>query len=65
MRTSPRKSTAKSCSPKRPAELEVMNTRFSTALDNMAQGLCMFDGEKRLTVWNDRYVELFGMPAHC
>ncbi|SHN81747.1 bifunctional diguanylate cyclase/phosphodiesterase [Bradyrhizobium erythrophlei] len=46
------------------AELEVINTRFSTALDNMAQGLCMFDGEKRLTVWNDRYVELLDMPAH-
>jgi diguanylate cyclase (GGDEF)-like protein len=46
------------------AELEVMNTRFSTALDNMAQGLCMFDGEQRLTVWNDRYVELLSMPAH-
>jgi diguanylate cyclase (GGDEF)-like protein len=45
-------------------ELEVMNTRFSTALDNMAQGLCMFDGAQRLTVWNDRYVELLGMPAH-
>ena len=46
------------------AELEVINTRFSTALSNMAQGLCMFDGEKRLTVWNDRYVELLGMPEH-
>jgi len=46
------------------AELEVMNTRFSSALDNMAQGLCMFDGEQRLTVWNDRYVELLSMPAH-
>jgi diguanylate cyclase (GGDEF)-like protein len=46
------------------AELEVMNTHFSTALANMAQGLCMFDGEKRLTVWNDRYVELLDMPAH-
>jgi len=38
--------------------------RFSTALDNMAQGLCMFDGNQRLTVWNDRYVELLSMPAH-
>jgi diguanylate cyclase (GGDEF)-like protein len=45
-------------------ELELMNTRFSTALDNMAQGLCMFDGDRRLTVWNDRYVELLNMPAH-
>ena len=41
------------------AELEMMNTRFSTALANMAQGLCMFDGDKRLTVWNDRFVELY------
>ena len=46
------------------SELEVMNTRFSSALDNMAQGLCMFDGNQRLTVWNDRYVELLSMPAH-
>ena len=46
------------------AELELMNTRFSSALDNMAQGLCMFDGDQRLTVWNDRYVELLSMPAH-
>jgi diguanylate cyclase (GGDEF)-like protein len=46
------------------AELEVMNTRFSSALDNMAQGLCMFDGNQRLTVWNDRYVELLNMPEH-
>jgi diguanylate cyclase (GGDEF)-like protein len=45
------------------AELGVMNKRFSTALSNMAQGLCMFDGERRLTVWNDRYVELLGMPS--
>ncbi|WP_298254334.1 EAL domain-containing protein [Bradyrhizobium sp.] len=46
------------------SELEVMNTRFSTALSNMAQGLCMFDGEKRLTVWNDRFAELYNVPPH-
>ncbi|MDE1936339.1 PAS-domain containing protein [Bradyrhizobium sp.] len=46
------------------AELEVMNTRFSTALANMAQGLCMFDGEQRLTVWNDRFAELYNVPPH-
>jgi diguanylate cyclase (GGDEF)-like protein len=44
------------------AELEVMNTRFSSALSNMAQGLCMFDGEKRLTVWNDRFAQLYNVP---
>src|SRR5262249_48807526 len=26
------------------------------------QGLCMFDGEKRLVVWNDRYAELYQLP---
>jgi diguanylate cyclase (GGDEF)-like protein len=46
------------------AELEVMNTRFSTALSNMAQGLCMFDGQKRLIVWNDRFVELYRVSPH-
>jgi diguanylate cyclase (GGDEF)-like protein len=46
------------------AELELTNTRFSTALSNMAQGLCMFDGEKRLTVWNDRFARLYDVPPH-
>jgi diguanylate cyclase (GGDEF)-like protein len=46
------------------AELEVMNTRFGAALRNMAQGLCMFDGQQRLVVWNDRYAELYQVPAN-
>jgi diguanylate cyclase (GGDEF)-like protein len=45
------------------SELEVMNARFDAALSNMSQGLCMFDGEKRLVVWNDRYAELYQLPA--
>jgi diguanylate cyclase (GGDEF)-like protein len=44
------------------AELETINTRFGAALENMAQGLCMFDGRKRLVVWNDRYAELYQVP---
>ena len=44
------------------AELEVTNTRFSAALSNMAQGLCMFDNQKRLVVWNERYAELYQVP---
>jgi len=43
-------------------ELEVMNKRFSAALSNMAQGLCMFNGEKRLIVWNDRFAQLYDVP---
>ena len=46
------------------AELETINTRFGAALENMAQGLCMFDGRQRLVVWNDRYAELYQVPHH-
>ncbi|MDR6660614.1 diguanylate cyclase (GGDEF)-like protein/PAS domain S-box-containing protein [Tardiphaga robiniae] len=44
-------------------ELEQTNERFDIALSNMSQGLCMFDGAKRLVVWNDRYAELYQLPA--
>jgi decaprenylphospho-beta-D-erythro-pentofuranosid-2-ulose 2-reductase len=30
--------------------------RLNEALNNMNQGLCMFDAENRLMVWNERYV---------
>jgi diguanylate cyclase (GGDEF)-like protein len=28
----------------------------------MGEGLCMFDGEKRLVVCNDRYAKIYGLP---
>jgi methyl-accepting chemotaxis protein len=35
------------------------------ALNNMTQGLCMFDSAARLTLCNDRYLEMYGlMPGH-
>jgi diguanylate cyclase (GGDEF)-like protein/PAS domain S-box-containing protein len=40
-------------------ELARINMQFDAALTNMTQGLCMFDGQKRLVVWNDRYAELY------
>jgi diguanylate cyclase (GGDEF)-like protein len=43
-------------------ELEIINMQFDAALSNMTQGLCMFDGQKRLVVWNDRYAELYQLP---
>jgi diguanylate cyclase (GGDEF)-like protein len=43
-------------------ELARTNMQFDAALSNMAQGLCMFDGQKRLLVWNDRYAELYQVP---
>jgi diguanylate cyclase (GGDEF)-like protein len=42
-------------------ELARINMQFDAALSNMAQGLCMFDGEKRLVVWNERYAKLYQM----
>ena len=42
------------------AELREQHRRFDAALNNMAQGLCMFDASHRLTVCNDRYALVFG-----
>jgi len=39
------------------------NQRFNAALENMSQGLCMFDSEQRLIVCNERYSALYGLPA--
>ncbi|THD55671.1 MAG: EAL domain-containing protein [Bradyrhizobium sp.] len=40
-------------------ELSRINMQFDAALSNMTQGLCMFDGQKRLVVWNERYARLY------
>jgi diguanylate cyclase (GGDEF)-like protein len=41
--------------------LQVQNTRFSAALENMSQGLCLFDHDRRVVVCNRRYQEMFGL----
>src|SRR5689334_9325546 len=33
--------------------------RLDEALNNMNQGLCMFDAQNRLVVWNERYREMY------
>ena len=45
----------------REKELQTQNMRFDTALNNMTQGLCMFDAEQRIVVSNRRYAELYGL----
>ncbi len=35
--------------------------RFDTALNNMSQGLCFFDGEQRLSVCNRLYLDMYGL----
>ena len=45
--------------------LAATNLRLDTALDNMSQGLCLFDQKNRLVVVNARYSELFRLPPHA
>ncbi len=42
-------------------ELELQNARFDAAINNMSQGLTMFDGEQRLIVCNERYLQMHGL----
>jgi diguanylate cyclase (GGDEF)-like protein/PAS domain S-box-containing protein len=44
-------------------ELERANMRFDAALNNMTQGLCMFDSEQRILVANNRFAEIHGLTA--
>ncbi len=39
------------------------NARFEASLSNMPHGLCMFDREHRLLVCNERYAEMYDLPA--
>jgi diguanylate cyclase (GGDEF)-like protein/PAS domain S-box-containing protein len=45
----------------REAELRLQNVRFNAALENMPQGLCMFDRDKRLVVSNLQYARIYGI----
>ena len=40
-------------------ELNRINVRFDAALNNMSQGLCMFDAEQKVVVSNARYGEIY------
>jgi len=43
-------------------ELHTQNLRFDAALNNMSQGLCMFDTDENLVVCNDRYARIYNLP---
>jgi PAS domain-containing protein len=40
-------------------KLRIQTLQFDTAINNMSQGLCFFDGAQRLIVCNDRYLEMY------
>ena len=39
------------------------NLQLASALDNMSQGLCMFDNAARLMICNQRYLEMYGLTS--
>jgi diguanylate cyclase (GGDEF)-like protein/PAS domain S-box-containing protein len=43
-------------------QAEIQSMRFNAAINNMSHALVMFDAAARLVVWNDSYLELYGLP---
>ncbi len=43
--------------------LREQKLQLDTALNNMAHGLCMFDAQGRLVLFNQRYCEMMQLPA--
>ncbi len=48
---------------KRQRELAEHNMRFNAAVENMSQGVCMFDAESKLVVCNHLYGKIYRLPA--
>jgi diguanylate cyclase (GGDEF)-like protein/PAS domain S-box-containing protein len=46
----------------RQRDLAEQNLRFTAAVENMTQGLCMIDGDARLVVCNERYGKMYQLP---
>jgi len=42
-------------------KMREQNLRLDAALNNMCQGLCMFDAEDRLLINNERYIQMYGL----
>ena len=44
-------------------KLQTQNVVLDAALNNMVQGLAMFDAEERLVICNKRYAEMYGLTS--
>jgi diguanylate cyclase (GGDEF)-like protein len=44
-------------------EIEGVNLRLDAAVNNMSQGLCMFDRDGRLVICNERYLRMYRLSA--
>jgi diguanylate cyclase (GGDEF)-like protein/PAS domain S-box-containing protein len=47
----------------RQRDLAEQSMRLNAAVENMPQGLCMFDKDGRLVVCNDIYIKMYKLPA--
>jgi GGDEF domain-containing protein len=45
------------------AQMETSQLQFDAVLDNMSQGIKLFDGDQNLLVCNRRFVEMYGLSA--
>jgi diguanylate cyclase (GGDEF)-like protein/PAS domain S-box-containing protein len=45
-------------------KLSEHNRQLDGAINNMIQGLCMFDAQNRLLVWNERYRAMYNIDPH-
>jgi diguanylate cyclase (GGDEF)-like protein/PAS domain S-box-containing protein len=45
------------------AEIRTQFERLNAAINNMPQGLCMYDAEQKLIICNKRYAEIYGIDA--
>ena len=48
----------------RQRDLAEQSMRFNAAMQNMTQGLCMFDHDARLVVCNDLYAKMYRLPPN-
>lgn len=44
-------------------ELPVVPETYALALNKIRQGLCVFDGQQRLVMFNRQYAEMYGLAA--
>src|SRR4051812_35162832 len=49
---------------KRKRELERQNIRLDAAVNNISQGLCMFDAKDRLVICNAPYARIYNLPEN-
>jgi len=45
------------------AKLRQQKILLDTAIENMSQGLCMYDADGRIVLFNERYRKMMGLPA--